>query len=105
MLQATMTLDNGIGIPVGHAVVRKFLLNYNVPQSADIFVSVYKDEAAYNQGRPEVIQLKYNCTGDDFSNYFTETLLGEVGVTGLVNALEYLKSLAEYSAYAGEAPK
>ena len=101
-LKAIITLDNGISLPEAHVVIMACNVSYKLPMSVRIVVNVYKDLYAYELGKPEVIQMTYSCSNDDFNTYFSETILSATGVTNLTQVYQYLETFPQFSKYGDE---
>ena len=60
-------------------------------------VNIYKDSTAYSNGSPEVESLSHTCSGTDFTTYFAETVLDDVGETLLTKSYDWLLTLPMYT--------
>jgi len=96
-LKAILTLSSGIELINGYAIVTNCEFNFINPISAIISVNIYKDLAAYEAGRVEVIQMKYPCVMDNFELYFSESILSQSSKTILSQAYAFLKTFDQFT--------
>lgn len=89
-LTTIMTLGSGIEITNGYSIISSCLCKYIDPKSVEILLNVYKDKAAFDAKKPEVIQLKYKVSALDYDTYFDEVALEEDNTTILKQAYLWL---------------
>jgi len=95
-LQATISFENGITLQDAYVIIEKITINYTNPTIASIIVLIYKDSTAYNDGKTEVISITHQCTGDNFTTYFSESVLDEAFKNPLTQGYSFLQSLPFY---------
>ena len=98
-LQGALTLDNGIELSSAYLVILSinstFTLNDN---SVIVNIAIFKDAAAYAAEKPEIEQFSHKCSDGDFTTYFSEAVLDDLGKTTLTQAYLWLRSFAPYTA-------
>lgn len=98
-LQGALTLDNGIALSAAYLVVLSinsgFITN---DSSVTVNIAIFKDATAYNAGKPEVEQYSHRCSDGDFTTYFSEAVLDDLGKTTLTQAYLWLRSFSPYTA-------
>jgi len=95
-LQATISFENGITLQEAYVVIEKIKILYTNPNNALITVLIYKDATAYNNNKTEVISLDHSCSGDNYTSYFSETVLDEAFKNPLSQGYLYLQTLPFY---------
>jgi len=98
-LKTVMLLSSGIEITNGYSLISTCLCRYIEPKSVEITLNVYKDKSSFDAKKPEVIQLKYKCTGSDYYLYFDESVLIENNSTILQEAYFWLSLMDIHSEY------
>jgi len=98
-LTTIMTLSNGLTVTNGYSIISSFTSKYIEPKAVDIILNVYKDKAAYDGGKPEVLQLKYKVTSNDYDTYFDDDTLVLDATTILRQAYVWLALNDMHSEY------
>lgn len=97
-LQGSLTLDSGISISSAYLVVLGIFSNYITDDNfVSINIAIFKDAASYAGGLPEVMSLCHKCVGTDFTTYFSEAILDDLGKTSLSQSYTWLRTLPAYS--------
>lgn len=98
-LQGALTLDNGIVLSAAYLVILSidsyFVVNDN---NVTVNIAIFKDATAYAAGKPEVETYSHKCSDGDFTAYFSEAILDDLGKTTLTQAYLWLRSFAPYTA-------
>jgi hypothetical protein len=95
-LQLALNLENGIALSEAYLTITRMNFVYSDVNSVEVFLSVYKDKAAYDAGKPEVFNISHKCTGNLFDAYFSTATLNLEGKNHYDGAYEWLLSLEPY---------
>lgn len=95
-LKLDMTLDNGINLPEAYLKISKIVFTYEDVNTAEIILSVYKDQESFNSGKSEVLHLTYRCSGAVFNTYFSEAVLNIENRNVLNGAYEWLLAMEQF---------
>lgn len=98
-LTTITTLSSGIEITNGYSIIATCVCKYIEPKNVEIVLNVYKDKAAFDAKKPEVFQLKYKVSGNDYYTYFDEEALSEGNTTILQQAYLWLSLMDLHSEY------
>jgi hypothetical protein len=96
-MQMELALDNGIILSEAYLIISKMVFVYSDTNSVEVHVSVYKDQTAFSNNKPEVLVFKHLCTGTTFDSYFSQTVMNVEDKNHLDNAYMWLLNLSEYS--------
>ena len=98
-LQGALTLDNGIALSAAYLVILSINSGFTTnDNSVVVNIAIFKDAAAYTGGKPEVETYSHKCSDGDFTTYFSEAVLDDLGKTTLTQAYLWLRSFAPYTA-------
>jgi len=98
-LTKQITLNSGVTLPEAYIKISEisFFNSINLNSYILIRVCIFNSKADRDVKRPEVIQLSYKVTGDDFTQYFDLNVLKQLDKNIVSQGYEYLKTMAFYS--------
>jgi hypothetical protein len=92
-LQQSLTLNNGIILEFSYIRIYNIELNISNVKTIKISVTVHKDEASFNDSKPEVLTLSHSCSSSDYEEYFSEIILNQLDKNIISQSYQYLKDL------------
>jgi len=95
-LQMSLTLENGVVLENAYLRICQMNFEYKDVSVVDVVLNVYKDQTSYNNGKPEITQLKHRCSGGNFLTYFSQAYLNNLNKNHISSAYEWLLSLEPY---------
>lgn len=92
-------LDSGITLPEAYVKIVNVEYSNKVgePPFAQIKLNIYKDQQARVDERPEVITMEFRCSGNDFDNYLSLSVLDEVDKNLISQCYSWLKTTKLFS--------
>lgn len=94
-LQKQIIFDNGVELANAYIKITRIIFNYSSPRLVTIEVSIFRNAAIYQEGKPEVEKMEYICVDPEYTTYFDNNKFVETDPQGL--AYEYLKTKEFYS--------
>lgn len=98
-LTKQITLNSGVTLTNAYIKISEmsYVNSINLNSHVLIKVCIFNSEADRNFKRPEVIQLNYKVTGNDFNQYFTLNVLKQLDKNIISQGYEFLKTISYYS--------
>ncbi len=98
-LQKQITLDNGIILTNAYIKISSFYFFNKVGDNSyvNIEISIFKDQQARIDGKPEVIRFNHKCADPKFTEYFSLAVLNDQDKNMISQAYEYMKTMSIYS--------
>lgn len=97
-LTKEIILENGITLSNAYIKIESLQFYNKVGEISfvDLTVSIFKDEDARIDRRPEVLQINHRCSGETFESYFSLDILNQEGFNMISQGYSWLKTLSFY---------